>query len=162
MVDLLPSSILLAGATTDLWRRKVPNALVIVGFTVTFAWVGWNKGLPGLTMGFLGCLAALAFHLPLVMTRVLGAGDMKLMMVFGLATHWQTVLTVAVWALLWGAVFGLLRAMLSGHLIALLKNTLALASRNKPAATQLNYIPYTIALCFGWLTHLSFSWGGAM
>lgn len=87
---------------------------------------------------------------------------MKLMLAFGLASHWQAVTSVAIFSIVWGALFGVIRALLDGQLLHLLKNTLRLTSgKLKADSPELHHIPYTVALAFAWLSHL-FSRGGLL
>lgn len=151
----VPTLILLAGVVEDLRTRKVKNRVVLIcmGIAVVSSFLGggWN----GLLVGTAGLLTAFLLHVPLVYARVLGAGDMKLMMAFGLSTHWQAVLTVSLFALLWGALLGLTRALISGRLLGLIQNTLKIGyDRASLDPGQLNQIPYTVALLFGWLSYV--------
>lgn len=156
---VVPSVILLAGVVDDLRSRKVHNELVLACLFVAAAYTFYAGGLAGLGTGLLGMGAALFMTLPLVLFGILGAGDLKLFLAFGLATSWSTAVYVGIAALIWGAIFGVFRAAAGGELKALFANTMNLASR-KPAG-ELHRIPYTIALLMGWLTYLAEGWRAA-
>src|SRR4051812_27750863 len=99
------SAILLAGVVDDLRSRKVHNKLFIVcavaAVLVNFAF----HGLGGLNTALLGFVAGFLVLLPLVLMKVIGAGDMKLFAAFGAMVGWSAVIDVAVLALVWGAIF---------------------------------------------------------
>ena len=151
----LPSLILLAGVVDDLRSRKIHNKLVLVALLIAAIYAFYQGGSAQLLAGLFGATTALFFHMPLVAIRALGAGDLKLMVAFGMATDWQTVLAVSILAIIWGGLLGVFKAILSGQGLALLQNTLRLMSTPKEAQKQSHKIPYSVALFFGWLSHLT-------
>jgi prepilin peptidase CpaA len=79
-------------ALSDWRHRKVPNTLIVLGAGLQLLWTGaalfpiqWQYPplWPGWALSLLGFLAAFLF-LPLWMRRVMGAGDIKVMAVYGL------------------------------------------------------------------------------
>ncbi len=152
---ILPSLILLAGVFDDLRSRKVHNKLVIALAAIGAIYTFVLHGTDGLLWGMVSAIAAISICLPLVLTRVLGAGDMKLLAAFGLTVQWNSVLWVIVYSIIWGAVLGVFRAVLRGEGMLLLQNTVKLAGRKPVENSSLQKIPYTVALFFGWLTHLA-------
>lgn len=153
-MEVIPSLILITGVVDDMRSRKVHNALVVGLFSAAVLGQFIFAGVAGLQQGSLGALMAIAACLPLVLSRILGAGDMKLMVAFGMATSWQATLTVLIWSLVWGAVLGLTRAIVAGDFVRLLTSTYLLATRTKPPEAALHKIPYTVALLFGWMSYL--------
>ena len=101
--------------------------------------------------------------LPLVLSKVIGAGDMKLLAAAGILIGWSPALSVLFFALIWGAVFGVLHAVLSGNLRLLTRNLVSIvtrADRNRPtesegAGLELNRIPFTVAILLGWMSYLA-------
>lgn len=154
VTEVVPSLILLTGVVDDLRSRKVHNALVVGLFGAALLGQITYFGLEGVKQGGLGVAAALVSCIPLVLARVIGAGDMKLMVAFGMATTWPAVLTVVLWSLVWGAVLGLTRAIVAGDFSRLLTSTYLLTTKAKPSESSLHKIPYTIALLFGWMSYL--------
>jgi prepilin peptidase CpaA len=152
---IAPSLILLAGVVDDIRSRRVHNSLVLALIAIAGAAQFLLFGWPGLQQGLIGAGAALLLMAPLVLSRVLGAGDMKLMVAFGFSTNASIVLTVILASLVWGALLGVLRAALGGQLKALMNSTVQVALRRKPAEITLHKIPYTVALAFGWLSYLT-------
>ncbi len=147
--------ILLAGVVDDLRSRKVHNKLVVVLAAIGAAATLFVSGPQGLLWGLLAATCAIAICIPLVITNVLGAGDMKLLAAFGLTVQWSSVLWVVVYSLFWGALLGVFRSILRGEGLLLLKNTLKLVGRQNIEAQTLQKVPYTVALLFGWLTHIA-------
>lgn len=155
----LPTTILLAGLIDDLRSGKVHNWLILSLGLVTILTVGIFMQFSGINQGLLGSGMAIVLCIPLFKGGILGGGDLKLLTVFGLSTDWNTVLWVLVYSFFWGALLGFIRAVLSGNAIQLLKNTIKLAlPKTKREDLQLQRIPYTVALAFGWLTQLSLVW----
>ena len=157
VANIVPTLILLLGVVDDLRSRKVHNwlflALLVAAALSQYVFAGFGgvrEGLFGFGAAFLGCL-------PLVMARIIGGGDLKLMAAFGMATSWPITLSVILWSLVWGALLGLIRATVAGELPKLLVSTYNVAVRRKPAEATLHRIPYTIALMFGWLTVMTLS-----
>lgn len=154
-MEFLATSILFAGMIDDLRSKKVHNKLIIALLVITVVAEIYFKGVFGLTSGLLGFALALVFGIPLVLTGVLGGGDMKLLAVFGLATNSMAVLWVVIYSLVWGAFLGVVRAIFMGKLSELVLSTTNMLWTRGGAAQNDFKIPYTVALFFGWLTHLS-------
>lgn len=154
---VVPTLILLAGIVNDLKSKKIRNALVIVLALVSVMNAYYFGGHEGLTFGFLSLLIAFGSCLPLVLSGVLGAGDMKLLMAFALSVSPMSTFLVLLYSFFWGALLGLLRALLNKEGLQLLINTFDIAKGGKKAvaAENLHKIPYTVALFFGWLTQLT-------
>jgi Flp pilus assembly protein protease CpaA len=155
MSFILPSLILAAGAANDLYNQKVHNWLFLIclgcGLLYSIAFGGFS----GLLDGLGGLLAALVTTLPLVLIRVLGAGDLKIFMAFGLTLSWQVVVSVAVYALFAAAAIGFLQVTFSGQLISTIKNMYCfLHPAYKVENQKLHRIPYTVALLLGWAMYL--------
>ena len=93
----------------------------------------------------------------------LGAGDMKVLGVLGLATNWQVAIWTAIFSLVWGALLGVFKALLEGKGLALLNNTLNVLNRQtRPETQHYHRIPYTVALLLGWATFVSMSLGRSL
>lgn len=159
---IVPSLILCAGLIDDLRSRKVHNWLILslAGLSLTFLF--FHGGGPALEQGLYGMGAALLVGIPLVLMRILGAGDMKLLAVFGLVTSWSTALSVVGWSVIWGAVLGLFYALVTGRLKALFTSTGKIASGKTVEKTELQTIPYTVAILLGWLSYLTQSQSGGL
>ena len=154
LLTIVPSFILLAGVVDDLRSRKVHNWLVGVLVVVAMAFQLFTQGWAGVQQGALGIGAAMVVGVPLVIFKLMGAGDMKLMLAFGMATSWKTTVAVMVLAIVWGALLGLIRAVVAGEFKKLMLSTYNVALKKAAPSSQLHKIPYTVALFFGWLTHL--------
>ena len=152
---LLPTGILLAGLVDDLKTKKIHNWLFLSCLGVAILCRFFQSGAWGLGMGSLGGLCALACFLPLVILRALGAGDMKLMVAFGMATNWNVVFSVFVFSLFWGAALGLVKWVISGEFSGFFNISKKFQGRNveKIDGKESWKIPYTVALFLGWLSH---------
>jgi Flp pilus assembly protein protease CpaA len=137
----------------DLKTAKVKNwfVLTVAGFAVTAAFS--SGGGSALGQGGLAFLAALGLSLPLVLTRVLGAGDMKILMACALCWDPTAVMDVLIWSIVWGGALGLLRAILDGKGVILLKNVVGLFYPPWKAQEQaFSRIPFTVAFLMAWLS----------
>ncbi len=148
------SLILIAGVVDDLRTRKFHNWLFLVCIALAAFSVLVSSGVAGFPLALLGALAGFAIFLPLVLMKIIGAGDMKLMIAFGLAAGWDAVLPVAGWGLAWGAVFGVLASVFRGHARALVYNMVSIIVVRERKGLELQKIPFTIAILMGWMTHL--------
>ena len=154
---IVASIILLAGAIDDLRSRKVHNSLILIAAGAALISAALLGGLVGVLQGFLGLSMAFAVCWPLVVIGIIGAGDMKLLMAFGLATTWIASFQVIVFALIWGAIFGVILAILKGEALQVLKNLKAIVLRQTGGQPiSIHKIPFTIALIFGWLSFLKY------
>lgn len=156
LIPLIASSVILvAGVIDDLRSRKFHNWLFLscTAFAIVVTVIA--SGPSALVTAMMGFMAGFAILLPLVLMNIVGAGDMKLMAAFGLLAGWNAVIEVVVFAFVWGAIFGVVRALVSGHGKTLLRNLfLIVVYREKGQSLELQRIPFTVAILFGWLTHL--------
>jgi Flp pilus assembly protein protease CpaA len=151
---IIPSIILLVALVTDLKTRKIPNNWVLISIVLALINSYYFFELDGLKQGAIASAVALGMTLPLVLIGALGAGDMKLMFAFGLATTYPVVFTVIVFSFLWAVVVGLIIALFKKRGTLLLMNTLNLLTSKGKDTENLQKIPYTIALVLGWFTYL--------
>lgn len=159
---IIPTLILLAGVIDDLRSRKVHNRLVVTLMVIAMVSSFAMWGFHGVIFGLIAALVAVGIGVPLVIAGVIGAGDMKLMVAFGLATSWTAVLWVFIYSLIWGAALGVFRALLRGEGRVLLVSTMSVAMFKKSSPLPLQKIPYTVALFFGWLTLMSLTQFGGL
>jgi Flp pilus assembly protein protease CpaA len=157
---LVPSAILTAGTIDDLRSKKIHNKLILSLLPVAIfsqLYVGYYTGSSFSALGY-GALAfgvALGISVPMVLSGMLGGGDMKLYAVFAIATNIAATVYVGFYSLFWGALFGVMRAILMGQGLVLFYNMVGLVKREKPAEAHLTKIPYSVALLFGWMTYMS-------
>ena len=164
---LLVTGLLIASVHDDLRFAKVRNFWILAFSVSAITLQIYQYQTDGLINGLLGLSAGLIMTIPLYMMRALGGGDVKLVGVIGLATNWQTIGSVGLYSLFWGACLGLFIAVANGQLKNLFLSTLALSktvhlSRLNSETLEktnsgLHRLPYTVALFFGWLTFLSFA-----
>lgn len=146
--------ILLTGVVDDFRSRKFHNWLFITCTIAALAVAIFSQGAWGIGLGFAGFFAGLVIFLPLVLLKIIGAGDMKLMAAFGVVAGWNAVLGVAFYSLFWGAAFGVLQVLLKGEFMGMIRNIGAMTIHRGQPTTELHRIPYTAALLLGWLSYL--------
>lgn len=148
---IVPTFILASGLIDDLLAKKVHNALVTPLFVGATAFC-LTQG--NLAEGGLGLIAATAIFFPLFALRVLGAGDAKLMMVFGVATSPETVFYVALYGLIWAGVFGVTKMALAQNWASLRQVSSHVASGFRVPLAASESLPMTFPLLLGWLTYI--------
>lgn len=146
---------LLAAVATDIKSRSVPNKLIVVFFCLSQMIVIGTAGFTGLWIAMSGLAAAFILGLPFYMMKVFAGGDFKLLLAISPLLSWQTIVIVILTSFVWGAILGIFQVVLKGQLKSFLHNMLAIFLRNKPSATALHAVPYTVAILFGFLSHLS-------
>lgn len=148
------TAILAAGVVDDFRSRKFHNWLFLVCLACAACASLVSGGVGAFAIALLGLLAGIAVFLPLVLMGIIGAGDMKLMAAFGLAAGWDAVLSVALYGLFWGALFGVLASIFRGQGRTLVYNMVSIVVVRERKGLVLHKIPFTVAIFMGWLTHL--------
>lgn len=148
------SAILLAGVVDDLRSRKFHNWLFLTCAGIAAIVAILTGGLSSLLFAVTGFAAGIVILLPLVLVKVIGAGDMKLLAAFGIVAGWNAVVSVAVFGMIWGAIFGVTKVIVSGQGRVLAMNLMSIVTLKERSTLELHRIPFTVAILMGWLTHL--------
>ena len=152
---VVATAIIAAGVVDDLRTRKFHNWLFLVCLGVATVSTLLTGGLANFSLALLGFLAAVAIYLPLVMMKIVGAGDLKLMAAFGLAAGWDPVWQTSLYGLFWGAAFGVLATVFRGQGRVLVHNMVSIVMVRERKGLELHRIPFTVAILMGWLTVLT-------
>jgi prepilin peptidase CpaA len=154
-IPLLTPSLILLGATyTDVKSRKIYNWYFISSAIVAIISTFLIFGTPGLLPAVGAAGLAILLTLPLVLAKVMGAGDMKIMAAFGLATSVNAVLSVVLYGFVWALVFGLISIFIRGETKVFLRNMKLFIFGLRPASESLHRIPFTVALLMGWISYV--------
>lgn len=159
-VLVLPTLLLITGFITDYRARKVYNWMILAGFAFGIIHCLYFDGTSGLLQGLGSLGLALLLSLPLVLLGVLGAGDMKLLAVFGLSTSVGAVINVFIYSFAWAALFGFIYALLNKQLGQVFKNMWAITKGEKPQSEKLHRIPFTLPILLAWGTYVLSLRGG--
>jgi len=157
---ILAALLIIASVAFDLKNRKVPNRLIVIGFTLAIIAVGVIDGRSGIWPAVASLFTAVLFTFPLYSVKAIAAGDVKLLITLSLLMNWNTSVTMIIASMGWGAVLGVARVLIDGKGKQFVENLLAILKRAKPAQQNLSHIPYTVAILFGFLTSLSLSSAG--
>lgn len=137
----------------DLRTRKFSNrSFMIVGTLALILAIAiqqqdfWHHGLVGFLSGF-------ALLLPLVILKIVGGGDLKLMAAAGLLIGLNGVFWTVAYGLLWAAVFGIYQVIARGEMRQLTRNLSQIATTRTSMGLELHKLPFTVPLLLGWLTH---------
>lgn len=160
LISVIASLLMLSAALYyDLRYQRIPNKLCLatlsIGFIINTLFYSW----PGLTAAFLGALLALTILLPAYAFRLIGAGDVKIMIAIGAISGPLLIAWSIVFAIIFGAFTSILLALrkvgLTGLKLTLsrYKYTLYLGQYFKPEAGDMGAVkvPYAPALMLGWL-----------
>lgn len=156
---IVPTLILLIGIVSDLKTRKVPNKLNLILYLTSLIYVFLYSDLNGVLTAIVSSLIVCALMFPMVAAKVIGAGDLKLMLPFAVCVQYGIVFWVLMYSLVWAAVLGLVRVIFQGQIKSLLSNMVSITTTKSNENIQLHTLPFTVALLFGWLTYLVISGG---
>lgn len=104
------SLLLISGAAvlTDLWKGKIPNAIIATGLLWGFVYQFWENGPAGLLLFTGGVLLPLFIFGGFYYFRMIGAGDVKLLCAVGGFVGPSACLTCMTAAVLTGGVISVL------------------------------------------------------
>ena len=176
-VVLLPLAIVLVTcAITDFRDRKVYNKVTYPAFFIGLAVHGIAFGGAGLLDGFLAALIAFCIGLVLLVTGLVGGGDIKLLVVVGAFLGPAGLAEVTFYSVLAGAVGGLVAALFNGYLVEMFVRLgrwlrgvyRALVYRTgvmyeKLERDERSWIPFAIAILVGGIltwTDAAYAWPG--
>jgi prepilin peptidase CpaA len=158
----MPLAIILGiGVIEDLRTKKVRNALILVLAGLVTTGLVFTGGVAALGQGILGMTTALILTLPIVLIGAMGAGDMKLLMVFGLASDWGTTLETFLLSLIWGSILGLIKVVASSQFRQTLHNLYGFINKDfRVSKSEMTHIPFTVAFLMGWISVITFRFYG--
>lgn len=151
---VIPTLILLFAMITDIKERKIYNKWIVASILLALLSNYVFYDFAGIKSGAAGAGLGLVLSLPLVLAGVLGAGDMKLLFAFGLATTYDIVFTVAFFSIISGAIIGIGYSIYKGQFQQLFRNTAGLLMAKSPDEKTLNKIPFSVAIFVGWVAYI--------
>lgn len=152
---IVPTLVLVGAVVTDLRARSVFNTYLLVSAAAVLINNFAFFGLSSIQTGLLGFGMAVVMTMPLFIARILGGGDVKLLFVLGLGTSYPTIMNVTLWSFMWGALVGLIYAIISGSGKKLVLNTVNIVRGRKPAPTEIHRLPFAVAVLLAWMTHIA-------
>jgi Flp pilus assembly protein protease CpaA len=138
---------------SDLKNKTVSNKtnLIIFGVGLLFCLI---EG-PSQWMDFaISFLTAAAFALPAYYMKIFGGGDTKLFLALSPFLSGGGVLEVFVASVIWGAILGLILVISKSKLSDFIVNLKMLLLKQRPIEQNLHRMPFSVAITFGFLTHL--------
>lgn len=155
--------LLIVAAYTDITAGKVYNwctfPALFSGLVINY-WIGGiREGEPNLILSLTGMAVAGGVYLIFYAARVMGGGDLKLMVAVGALKGFPFILWAIFYTSLMGAVLGLLHLLWRGRLLAGLRGSLKMTVRfNRKDMTQAELddtaaarekVPYGVAIAVG-------------
>ena len=153
---ILPACILISSVIDDLRSKKIHNYLILIQAGVAVISVLIIKGPMDLFYALALMVLSLLITIPLVLLKVIGGGDMKLFAVLALVLPPQLMLWTFIASFVWGALLGVVKALLDKKALLLYFNMLFLLKFKPPSAEQLHTFPFSVSLLLGWLSALWF------
>jgi Flp pilus assembly protein protease CpaA len=146
--------ILIGAVVQDLLWRKVKNLYVIAALVAAFVFQGLQLGFSFNTVLSLvqSFGLALAIGVVLYAIRILGAGDIKIFAATAVLLPLNSIPHIYLYSLIWGAVFGVIRYLLSGKIMTLVLNIVSISNPVARNAMGMQAIPFTVAILLGTLT----------
>lgn len=152
---LLPTLIIFISMFSDLKTKKVKNSLVLTMGVLAFAVAVGLEGWKAVPWSLLSVSTVFFFGFPLFIMGVLGAGDVKVLMAFSVLVSWDAAIFVGVSSLVWGAALGVAQSLVAGQGKTLVLNAWGVFRHQKsPERSELHFIPFTVAMMFGWASYL--------
>ena len=152
---LLSGLILLIACVDDLRSQKIHNKLILILLPLTLGAVFLLGGLSALKAGAVSALFAFLIGVPLALTRVIGGGDFKLLVLVSFTLRWEDMLWIALYSLPWALLLGLFKIALDKKLKDFFWNILFLFRHRTSSGLKFHSIPYSIALFVSWLSFLT-------
>lgn len=143
----------------DLYQEKIPNKLCLLAIFCGFAINAYYAQLAGVLLATFGFGLAFILLFPTFLFRILGAGDIKLMMGIGALMGPQLLFSSIVYGVVAGAGTSLVLIIWKTGFMGLAKtlkrywDCIYLQSYFKPEADEAagQKVPYAPALAIGWL-----------
>jgi prepilin peptidase CpaA len=162
ILSLIATLLLVAGLVSDLRTRKYPNSLFLGSLAIAIISSLVVAGVQGTLTGALGFFLAIGLFLPLVLTKAVGAGDMKMLAAAGVLIGPQAVISTAIFGLAWAVIFGIVKIIISGEGRKFLENMSAILQLKPREGLTLHSMPLTVGLLLGWLSTLAIGSGGLL
>lgn len=153
---------LIFGLADDLRSRKVHNLLLLCLLPVLSVGSFYFRGFDGSLTGASALIGALVITIPLFILGILGGGDVKLFALFAFCLDPLSMLWTLFYSLIWGALFGLVRAALQRNLMSLVRATYRAATQRRIQIEEVYKVPYTFSLLLGWFTQLTLMHAGGL
>ncbi|WP_041419839.1 A24 family peptidase [Shewanella violacea] len=156
---MLAGAFFIAAIVMDLYKEKIPNKLCLLAIFSGFAINAYYAQLEGVLMAFFGFALAFIILFPTFLFRILGAGDIKLMMGIGALMGPDLLVASLAYGIVAGAGTSLLLIIWKTGFSGLAKtlkrywDCFYLRSYFKPEPGEAAglRVPYAPALALGWL-----------
>ena len=152
---LLPTGLLLIAVVDDLRSQKIHNKLILFLLPIALIAVFLLKGFSGLKVALISALLSLVISVPLNLGRLIGGGDLKILVLFSLTVDWMIFSYSFFYALPWALLLGIFKVVFDKKLKDFLSNLLLIFQFKKIKSEQLHTIPFSVALLLGWLSYCS-------
>ncbi len=115
-LSLVPIALSLFGGVYDIATKRIPNWLNFSGIAIGILTHVYLSGSAGALFSGLGLLAGFALFFPLYFFGIMGAGDVKLLMLVGAWVGPPQCLEAALAAIVLGGAYALINTLVRGRL----------------------------------------------
>lgn len=156
---ILAGLFFIAAISIDLYKEKIPNKLSLLAIFCGFAINAYYAQLSGVLMACFGFGLAFILLFPTFLFRILGAGDIKLMMGIGALMGPELIFSSLVYGIVAGAVTSLVLIIWKTGFTGIWKTMkrywdcfyLRTYFKPEPGEAAEQTVPYAPALAIGWL-----------
>lgn len=150
----LSGLILLVALIDDLRSRKIHNQLILFMLPFVLIAVFWFKGWEGIQDGGLSALLALLIAVPLAMAKIIGGGDLKLLVLLSLTLYWTDFFRILIYSFPWAFVLGIFKIILDKKLKEFFLNLMDMLKYKMERRFKLHSIPFSVALFVAWMSFM--------
>ena len=162
-LSFLQLLILLLACLDDLHTRKIHNHLLLILLPIVLVFVfsigsmhsgsfSFSSGFSLILGGLLCFILAFLLGFPLFYAKVLGGGDVKLLLLFSLTCMVWDFLWILFYSLFWAALLGVFKVLFEKNIREFFFNIYLMLRYRKSESLTLHSLPYSVALLFGWMS----------
>lgn len=157
---LLPSIILAVSAFEDIRTKRVTNKLLLSLFAVVFIVQLLVLKQFEFAESISGVVTAFLLLSPLFLLKALGAADIKVFMLLGFLTGPYQILNIFIFSLVCAVIFGFAIVVQKKGSAVFFQNIKNILTFKKDQVSNLQHIPFTVALLAGWICYLVYQYHG--
>lgn len=149
--SLLSGTILFIAMIDDISSKKIHNKLLLGLTPIVLGLLAWYLGegfFFHLKQSGLSVLLSIIIVLPFVLSKILGAGDLKLLLLLSLVLSPQILFQLFLFSFVWASLLGVIQVIVSGEVASLVNNLMNF--KNLKKNKELHSIPFSVALFFSW------------
>lgn len=154
--QMIVLSLMLVACAYDIKSARIPNMLVVLSLFVLQVLAFYSSGLSSLIQTGISFCVLLMILVPLFATKVIGGGDVKLMLAFSPMFTLSSALETLIYTLIWGAVFSIVVLILQKKSKQTIESFYLVLHKLTLDSSRLTKIPFTIAILLGLISQWNY------